>query len=185
MERYDRYIHKVPHFPKEGILFYDITGLFLNAEAFEEAIGTMVEKLKGRNLQALAALESRGFLFAAPLACRLSLPLILVRKKGKLPRQTISRSLVLEYGSEMIEIHSEDVPVGQKIALVDDLLATGGTMLAAKELLEEVGAKVEDAIVMIDLPFLKGHERLEKKGVFVQTLLSYDSEEVKEALKDK
>lgn len=175
VDKFDSAVKKIPNFPKKGILFYDITSLFLSPTIFDEAINIMSYKLKDKSLSAIAALESRGFLFAAPLARQLGVPLILIRKKGKLPRETLSQSLELEYGQEVIEIHKDDIPKNKNVVIVDDLLATGGTVLAAKNLLEKQGAIIKDVMVFIDLPLLKGRFHLEKLGVNVQTLLSYQS----------
>ncbi|MBN1520234.1 MAG: adenine phosphoribosyltransferase [Spirochaetales bacterium] len=150
----DDAIRKVPDFPKPGILFYDITSVLTNPDAFKYCIDAMVKLYKGRDIDAVAAVESRGFLFAAPFAERLGLPLILVRKKGKLPGKTRSRSYALEYGEAEIEMHEADIPAGGKVLIVDDLIATGGTLKAAAELLREGGAEPVGVFAVIGLPFL-------------------------------
>lgn len=178
MNKYDSSIKKVPHFPKEGILFYDITGLLLSPSLFQEAIDELADFLEKREVEVIAGLEARGFLIAAPLAYKMGLPLVLVRKEGKLPRETISQAMELEYGKDVLELHVEDIPRGKKVALVDDILATGGTLLAAKSLLESKGAIVKEAAVLIDLPFLKGSQKIQEKGVEVKKLLSYENDSV-------
>ncbi|MEM5947934.1 adenine phosphoribosyltransferase [Spirochaetia bacterium 38H-sp] len=170
----DAAIRKIPDFPKPGILFYDITSILANPEAFSYCINSMVETYKDTDINAIAAIESRGFIFAAPLAERLSLPLILVRKKGKLPGETLSKTFDLEYGQDTIEIHKADVGPGQTFLIVDDLVATGGTLRAAIDLLTEAGASVKEIFAPIGLPFLNYSEKL--GDVPVRTLIEYDSE---------
>lgn len=178
MNKYDSAIKKVPHFPKKGILFYDITGLLLSPNLFQEAIDELANFLKDKKIEVLAGLEARGFLVAAPLAYKMGIPLILIRKKGKLPRETISKAMELEYGQDILELHVEDIPCGKKVALVDDILATGGTLLAAKDLLESQGASVEEVAVLIDLPFLEGSKKLQEAGVEIKELISYHNDSV-------
>lgn len=170
----DRVIRKIPDFPKPGILFYDITSIMMNPGAFRWVIDKMAEIYGSGNLGAVAAVESRGFIFAAPLAERLGVPLILVRKAGKLPGETIRRSYELEYGEAVIEIHKSDIPKNSNVLIVDDLLATGGTLKAAAELLREGGAEVTDVFSVIGLPFLNYSTVL--KGLNITTLIAYDSE---------
>lgn len=178
MNKYDSVIKKVPHFPKEGILFYDITSLLLAPNLFQEAIDELANFIIDKKIEVIAGLEARGFLVAAPLAYKLGIPLILIRKSGKLPRKTISKAMELEYGQDVLELHVEDIPSGKRVALVDDILATGGTLLAAKDLLESQGAIVEEVAVLIDLPFLKGSQKLQESGVEVRKLISYESDSV-------
>jgi adenine phosphoribosyltransferase len=170
----DSVIRKVPDFPKPGILFYDITSIMMNPEAFKWVIEKMAEIYSSRKIGAVAAVESRGFIFAAPLAEKLGLPLILVRKAGKLPGDTIKASYELEYGEATIEIHKADIPTGKNVLIVDDLLATGGTLKAAADLLLEGGAEVTDVFSVIGLPFLDYESVLEDFNV--TTLIDYDSE---------
>ena len=170
----DGAIRKVKDFPKPGILFYDITSILTNPEAFGYCIDCMLGEYRDRGIQAVAAVEARGFLFAAPYARAAGLPLILVRKKGKLPGETLTRSFALEYGEDSIQIHRADVRPGDNILLVDDLAATGGTMKAAAELLAEAGGKVKDIFSVVGLPFLPYKEVL--KDYRVKTLIEYDSE---------
>lgn len=175
----DQAIRKVPNFPHEGILFYDITGILASPPAFAHVIDTLTTRYSGRGLGAVAAVESRGFVFAAPLAHHLGVPLILVRKKGKLPGHTIQRSYALEYGQAVLEVHPHDVPKGANIVLVDDLLATGGTLCAAAALLEEAGGKVTDLFCVVGLPFLAPERQLQ--GREVVTMIDYSAEGLEES----
>lgn len=150
----DSVIRKVPNFPKEGVLYYDITGILAVPQAFHYCIERLYELCKGRRIDAIAAVEARGFIFAAPLADKLGLPLILVRKKGKLPNKVFSKSFDLEYGSDIVCVQEVDIRKDDRILLVDDLIATGGTLRAAASMFEEHGAKVEGFMGVIGLPFL-------------------------------
>ena len=170
----DAVIRKVPDFPHEGILFYDITGVLNDPAAFSYCIDEAVERYAGQGFGAVAGVEARGFAFAAPIALRLGLPMILVRKKGKLPGETISEAFELEYGKAVIEIQPVEVPPGARVLLVDDLIATGGTLRAAMNLFDRVGAQVTDIFAVIGLPFLNYDARLE--GVKIQTLIDYQGE---------
>jgi len=151
----DDAIRKVPDFPKPGILFYDITSVLADPRAFRYCIDAMVRAYRDEHLDAVAAVEARGFLFAAPFAARRGLPLILVRKKGKLPGKTLSRSYCLEYGQAEIEMHEADIPRGGRVLIVDDLIATGGTIRAAADLLASGGAVPVGVFAVIGLPFLR------------------------------
>jgi adenine phosphoribosyltransferase len=164
----------VPDFPKEGVLFYDITSILTTPAAFNYCIDCMAEIYRDNRMDAVAAIEARGFLFAAPFACRMGIPLILVRKKGKLPRRTLRKVFELEYASAEIEIHPEDVKKGSRILLVDDLIATGGTLSAARELIAEAGGETPEIFGVVGLPFLHYSKKL--KNVTVTTLIEYDSE---------
>lgn len=156
----DRSIRKTPDFPKPGILFYDLTSLLADPWAFTHTVDRMGEIYQDDSLQAVAAIEARGFLFAAPFAYRQGLPLVLLRKAGKLPGRTMSREFDLEYGTDRIEVHAEDVPQGGNVLVVDDLIATGGTVEAACELLEEAGGRVAGIFAAVALPFLNFEQRL-------------------------
>ena len=171
----DKVIGRVPDFPKPGVLFYDITGILRHPEAFKYSIDRMVELYKGKKIDAVAGIESRGFIFAAPFAERMGIPLILIRKKGKLPAKTYHCKYDLEYGSAEIEVHCADVQEGQNILLVDDLVATGGTLKAAINLVEQGKANVTDVFGVVGLPFLKYEEKL-GADVKVTTLVNYDHE---------
>lgn len=136
LELLDKSIRRVPDFPKPGILFYDITSVFVNPEAFKYCIDQMIEIYKDSEIDAIAGVDSRGFLFAAPLAEKLGIPLVLIRKKGKLPGDTYSCKYALEYGTAEVEVHKADIEKGKNYLVVDDLIATGGTLVAARNLIE-------------------------------------------------
>jgi adenine phosphoribosyltransferase len=170
----DAAVRRVPDFPKPGILFYDITSILLSPRAFARCIEGLASACREFRVEALAPIESRGFLFAGPLAKDLSLPIVPVRKKGKLPGKTVTKSYELEYGNAEIEMHALDIPKGRRVAVLDDLIATGGTIRAAADLLSEGGAIPVCAICVIGLPFLKYEERL--AGLPVRTLQDYAEE---------
>jgi adenine phosphoribosyltransferase len=170
----DKIIRKVPDFPKKGILFYDITSILAQPEAFQFCIESMVDIYEGKNIDAVAAIEARGFLFAAPFAARMGIPLIIIRKKGKLPGITLSKKYNLEYAQAEIEVHREDVPAGKRVLLVDDLIATGGTLNAARALLNAGGAEVPAIFGVVGLPFLNYDKNLNPTPV--TTLVNYHGE---------
>lgn len=170
----DSAIRKVPDFPKKGILFYDITSVLAQPEAFSYCLDRMDELCAPQKIDCVAAIESRGFIFAAPFAAKHGLPLVLIRKKGKLPGKTLSRSYELEYGSAEIEIHETDIPSGARVLIVDDLIATGGTLRASVELVRAAGGSVSGIFGVIGLPFLKYREALSDTPV--TTLIEYDHE---------
>jgi adenine phosphoribosyltransferase len=167
----DDYIRKVPDFPKKGILFYDITSILANPRAFQFCIDSMAEIYKGMSIDAVAAIEARGFLFDAPFAGRMNIPLIPILKKGKLPGVTLSKKFDLEYAQAEIEVHREDVPAGKRILLTDDLIATGGTLNAARSLLEAGGAEAPEIFGVVALPFLNYEKILAPTPV--TTLIQY------------
>lgn len=158
VDQIDQAIIKVPNFPHQGILYYDITGIFNKPLLFAQLIQHLQTRYQPQQPDAIAAIESRGFIHAAPLALALGVPLVLLRKAGKLPRITVGKSYALEYGKARIEVHIDDIPQGKKILIVDDLLASGGTMAAAVELLRGGGAIVEEVCAIIGLTFL-GYQR--------------------------
>ena len=162
MEALRQAIREVPDFPKKGILFYDITTLLKDPTTFRRAIDALAGKLDGRDYDLVLGVESRGFIFAATLADRLGKGLVVVRKPGKLPADTIQATYELEYGTDTIEMHSDAVEPGQKVVIVDDLLATGGTAKATVELVEKAGGKIEAILFLIELDFLKGRDKLTK-----------------------
>ena len=170
----DKVIGRVPDFPKPGVLFYDITGVLGNPAAFKHVTDRMVEIYSQKKIDAVAGIESRGFVFASTFALRMGIPLVLIRKKGKLPGKTYSCSYALEYGTAEIEVHRDDIKKGQNILLVDDLIATGGTLNAARKLVEMAGASVSDVFGVIGLPFLNYGKVL--NPMKVTTLINYDSE---------
>lgn len=174
LEMLDKAVRRVPDFPKPGILFYDITGILVNPEALKFVTDQMVQIYKDAKIDAIGAVESRGFIFAAPLAEKLGIPLVLIRKKGKLPGDTYECSYALEYGSATVEIHKADVKKGQKFLVVDDLIATGGTLAASKNLIEQGGGKVTDFFGVIGLPALNYQKVL--SPCKVTTLINYDGE---------
>ncbi len=170
----DKAIRKIPDFPKKGILFYDITSILVDTAAFRYCIDEMKKRYGNKHIDAVAAIEARGFIFAAPFALEMNVPLILIRKKGKLPGKTVSASYALEYGEAEIEMHVDDVSAGQNVLVVDDLFATGGTVKAACDLIKEAGGTVKDIFGVVGLPFLEYEKVLE--GYTVQTLIEYHSE---------
>jgi adenine phosphoribosyltransferase len=170
----DSYIRRVPDFPKPGVLFYDITSILIQPEAFRYCIDSMAEIYKDRQIDAVAAIEARGFLFAAPFAVRMGIPLLLIRKKGKLPGKKLTKAYDLEYARAEIEIHTDDVPQGAKVLLLDDLIATGGTLRAAWELINASGGNVTNIFGVVGLPFLNFRKTL--GDIDIQTLIEYDSE---------
>jgi adenine phosphoribosyltransferase len=161
-----RYIRDIPDFPKPGILFKDITPLLAAPDAFQYAIDRMAEHYRGQPVDAVAAVEARGFLFAAPLALVLRKPLIPLRKPGKLPFHTHSLSYDLEYGSAELHVHTDGVAAGANVLLVDDLLATGGTMTAGCQLVEKAGGRVIGCTFLVELNFLEGRARLAPHEVY-------------------
>jgi adenine phosphoribosyltransferase len=170
----DDYIRKVPDYPKKGIIFYDITSVLASPKAFSFCIESMVDIYENKGIDAVAAIEARGFVFAAPFAIRMGIPLILIRKKGKLPGISLSKKYDLEYAQAEIEIHKEDVPAGKQVLLLDDLIATGGTLNAARELLKAGGAQVPEIFGVVGLPFLNYGKVLDPTPV--TTLIKYQGE---------
>ncbi len=166
------HIRPVPDFPKPGILFYDISTLLQHPDAWQIAMGRLARAVTKHHPDSIAGVESRGFLLAAPLALKLGLGFTMLRKPGKLPGRTVALDYELEYGSDRIEIQDEAVKPGSRVVIVDDLLATGGTMSAGVQLLRRVGAVVPAAAVIIELSFLSGRERLD---VPLEALVSYDA----------
>jgi adenine phosphoribosyltransferase len=165
------HIRPVPDFPKPGILFYDISTLLRHPVAWEAAMKGMATLVRGHEPDLLAGVESRGFLLAAPLALSLGVGFVMIRKMGKLPGQTVGLQYGLEYGADHIEIQADAVSPGQRVVVVDDLLATGGTLSASIKLLRQVGAHVPAVCTLIELAFLKGRDVLD---VPVDSLISYD-----------
>lgn len=165
------HIRQIPDFPKPGIQFYDVSTLLANADAWQVSMGRLANAVRAQQPDLVVGIESRGFLVAAPLALKLGCGFIMVRKRGKLPGPTIRHEYDLEYGTDVIEIQKDAIAPGQRVVVLDDLLATGGTMAASIKLLREVGAVVTGAAFIIELAFLKGREKLD---VPVTTLVSYE-----------
>ena len=164
-------IREIPDFPKPGILFYDITTLLKDAAAFKEAIDLMVEPYRADGIDIVVGMESRGFIFSAPLAYQLGAGLVPVRKLGKLPAEVLSVEYALEYGSNTLEIHRDAIQPGQRVLVVDDLLATGGTVKGTIELVERLQGEIAGLAFLVELDFLKGRERLE--GHKVTSVIRY------------
>ncbi len=166
------HIRGIPDFPKPGILFYDISTLLRHPDAWQVAMGRMANLVRGHQPALLAGIESRGFLLAAPLALKLGCGFVMLRKRGKLPGPVVGLDYALEYGTDRIEIQADAVQPGTRVVVVDDLLATGGTMQAGIALLRQVGAEVPAAAALIELTFLGGRARLDLPCL---SLISYDS----------
>ena len=167
-------IRTIPNWPKEGIMFRDITSMLEQPEAFKFATQKFLEKFQGNGITKIAGIDARGFVFASVLAKEMNLPLVLIRKKGKLPGETIGQEYELEYGSATLEVHKSSIQVGDKVLIMDDLLATGGTALAAAQLVEKLGASVEAISFVIDLPDLNVREKLANYNLF--HLIEFDGE---------
>ncbi len=167
-------IRAVPDFPKPGIMFRDISTLLSDPVAFKESLDLFESHFKARGITKIAAIDSRGFLFGGALADRMNLPLVLIRKKGKLPYETISADYELEYGTDSLEIHTDAVSSGDKVAVLDDLLATGGTLAAACKMVEQLGAEVSTVAVLVELSFINGRAKF--PGYDILALVDYDSE---------
>ena len=165
-------IREIPDFPEPGINFYDITTLFADPAAFRTAMNRMIERYRGDKIEAFVGIEARGFLLASVMAYSLSTGLVLVRKPGKLPGKTLAEEYSLEYGVNRVEIHEDAVEPGQRVVIVDDLLATGGTAAAVGKLLNRLDARIEGFAFLVELAFLNGREGLGGRNVF--SLLTYD-----------
>ena len=172
MKKVEDYVRSIPDFPEKGIIFRDITSVLQDADGFHLSIEELLKLLDGVDFDVIVGAESRGFIFGAPLAYELKKPFVLVRKKGKLPCETISKEYSLEYGTATIEIHKDAIKEGQKVVIVDDLIATGGTLKASAELVEELGGKVVKIICLMELAGLKGREALQ--GYDVDAVLTYE-----------
>ncbi len=166
MKKLEDYVTSIPDFPEKGIIFRDITTVIQDADGLHLAIDTMQDFIKDLDFDAVVGPESRGFVFGTPIAYNLNKPMVLVRKKGKLPRETVSIDYELEYGTATIEMHKDSLKPGQKVVIVDDLIATGGTTEAIIKLVEGMGAKVVGVVFMIELAGLKGRDRLKDYPVF-------------------
>ena len=172
MKKIEEYVRSIPDFPEPGIIFRDVTSVLQDADGLQLAIDSMQDCLKGEEFDVITGLESRGFIFGVPIAYNLHKPFVPIRKKGKLPRETVSVSYDLEYGSAEIEMHKDSIKPGQKVVIVDDLIATGGTIEAAIKLVEQLGGEVVKVVFLMELAGLKGRERL--NGYDVASVICYD-----------
>lgn len=164
-KKVEDYIRTIPDFPKKGVMFRDITTVLNDADGLQLAIDEMVNLIKGRDVDCIAGCESRGFIFGAAIAYILHKPFVLIRKAGKLPCETVSQTYDLEYGTATIEIHKDAIKPGEKVVIVDDLIATGGTVEAAAKLVEKLGGEVVEMVFLMELAGLKARDRLTKYDV--------------------
>ena len=162
MKKLEEYVKSIPDFPEKGIIFRDVTSVLQDADGLHLAIDTMQEKIKDLDYDVVVGPESRGFIFGTPIAYNNHKPFVVIRKKGKLTRETVSATYDLEYGSATIEMHKDSIKPGQKVLIVDDLIATGGTTEAMIKLIESLGGEVAGVVVLIELAGLKGRERINK-----------------------
>ncbi len=169
-------IATVVDYPKKGIMFRDVTTLLADPKAFKAVIELFTQKYKNQQFDKIIGTESRGFIFGAPLAIALNIPFIPVRKPGKLPREVISQSYQLEYGEDVLELHKDAISDGDKVLLIDDLLATGGTIEATYKLVERLGGRATDAAFVVSLPQLGGEERVKALGIEILKLVEFEGE---------
>ena len=174
MKKLEEYVRSIPDFPEEGIIFRDVTSVLQDADGLHLAIDTMQSMIKDLDIDVVAGPESRGFIFGTPIAYNLHKPFVLIRKKGKLPCETVERSYELEYGTATIEMHKDSIQPGQKVLIVDDLIATGGTTEAMIKLVESLGGVVVGVVVMMELAGLKGRDRI--KGYRLDSAIRYDGQ---------
>jgi len=172
MKKLEEYVRSIPDFPEEGIIFRDVTSVLQDAEGLHLAVDTMQEKIQDLEYDVVAGPESRGFIFGTPIAYNNRKPFVLIRKKGKLPCETVEQTYDLEYGTATIEMHKDSIKPGQKVLIVDDLMATGGTTEAMIRLIEGLGGVVVGIVVLIELAGLKGRERLQ--GYRVESAICYE-----------
>ena len=172
MKKLEDYVRSIPDFPEEGIIFRDVTSVLQDADGLQLAIRTMQEKVTDLDFDIIAGPESRGFIFGTPIAYNLKKPFVLIRKKGKLPCETVSVDYELEYGMATIEMHKDSIKPGQKVLIVDDLIATGGTTEAMVQLIESLGGQVVGIVVLMELAGLKGRERL--KDYRLESAIRYE-----------
>jgi len=173
----DNYIRKIENYPKDGILFYDITTALEKGEVFRYMVDKMVEPFEDEKIDKVVGIDARGFLFAAAIGYKLGKGVCLVRKKGKLPYKTIGKEFVYEYASDTIEMHEDTIVAGEKVLLVDDLVATGGTISTATKLIEQMKGEIVGISYVIDLPFLGGREKI--KNYKLNWLVEYNHENIK------
>lgn len=169
-------VHTIADYPKKGIMFRDVTGILDDAKAFTLSIELLAEQFAGKGFTKIVGTEARGFLFGAPLALKLGIGFVPVRKPGKLPRETYSQDYTLEYGTDTLEIHKDALTPEDKVLIIDDLLATGGTIEATYQLIKKIGADVSDAGFIISLPDLGGEDKLTALNLNVFALLEYAGE---------
>lgn len=169
-------IRTVPDWPQKGVMFRDITTIFQDAKATRAFLDALIHRYMGQNLKFVAGLDARGFLIGVTVAYGLNLPFVPIRKKGKLPWKTITREYNLEYGKESIQVHVDACKPGDRCIIVDDLIATGGTMLAAVDLLTELGAEIVEIAAIVDLPDLGGSKKLREKGLDVFTICEFEGD---------
>lgn len=169
-------IRTVPHYPKQGVMFRDITTLLKDPVGFRITVNEFVHRYTGQRIDKVVGIESRGFIIGSAVAFQLGIGFVPIRKKGKLPAETIGQDYELEYGTDRVEIHVDAIGKGEKVLLVDDLVATGGTAEAAAALIEEAGGQIVECCFVIDLPDLGGRKRLEAKGYKVFTLCEFEGE---------
>lgn len=172
MKKLEEYVRSIPDFPEKGIIFRDVTSVLQDADGLHLAIDTMQDKIKDLDYDVVVGPESRGFIFGTPIAYNNHKPFVLIRKKGKLPCETVEKEYDLEYGTAVIEMHKDSIKPGQKVLIVDDLIATGGTTMAMIELIEQLGGVVVGVVVMIELAGLKGRERLQ--GYRLESAICYE-----------
>ena len=172
MKKLEEYVRSIPDFPEEGIIFRDITSVLQDADGLQLAVDTMQDKIKDLDFDVVAGAESRGFIFGAPIAYELGKSFIPVRKAGKLPCETVSMEYELEYGTACIEIHKDAIKPGQKVVIIDDLIATGGTIEAAAKLIEQLGGEVVKIVFLMELAGLNGREKL--AGYDVASVITYE-----------
>ena len=170
------HIRTIPHYPKQGVMYRDITTLLKNSVGFRSAINELFNRYNGAKIDMVAAVEARGFIIGAALAFQLGVGFVPVRKKGKLPAETIGHNYELEYGTDRIEMHVDAISRGDCVLLVDDLIATGGTAEAACKLVENMGGKIVECCFVVDLPDLGGHKRLEENGQKVFALCEFEGD---------
>lgn len=169
-------VRTIPDYPKAGILFRDITTLLKDPQGLREVVELFAHRYQDKNIDYIAGIEARGFILGAALAFRLNKGFVPIRKKGKLPGEVVGRDYQLEYGVDRVEIHSDALEKNSKILLVDDLLATGGTALASMELIRSIGSEVVECAFVIDLPDLKGAEKLKESGATIFTLIEFEGD---------
>mgnify|MGYP001410092453 FL=1 len=169
-------IRTVPDFPKKGIMFRDITTILQNKDGFRYVIDEFYERYKDKNIEIVVGIESRGFIFAATLAYNLGCSFVPVRKEGKLPHHTMKEEYSLEYGNAVVEIHKDAISQGQKVLIVDDLIATGGTCIATINLIKKLGGKIVECTFVVELPDLHGREKIEKLEYNVFSLVKFEGE---------